>query len=106
MDNEQVKNAVRVMADLVNTFSDKGSEFAKEMSKEHNTLQQSFTKLCFQWIEHVASDKYQTDGRNEGSKKIAKEVLEAFKEKLKVEEGYTGETLEVMSKPSGYCRMI
>lgn len=99
------KELVNDITDYVNTFSNKGEEFCKVMSVEHRTLQQSFTKLCLTWLEHCAKDEYQTDLRNEDSKKIAKELMEAFREK-KMKEGYTGETLELMSKPSGYLRFI
>ena len=109
---EKTKKLVKQFSDYVNTFNDKGKEFCeamesmcKEMSNEHRTLQQSFTKLCLQWLEHCASDEYRTDGRNEQSQKIAREVLEGFKQK-QIQEGFTGETLKMMSKPSGYLGCI
>lgn len=102
---KQTKELVQEVSDYVNTFNDKGKEFCEAMSCEHRTLQQSFTKLCLQWIEHCASDEYRTDGRNEGSQKIAREVLEGFKQK-QIQEGFTGETLKMMSKLSGHLRCI
>jgi len=102
---KDTKELVQEISDYVNTFGDKSQEFCQAMSVEHRTLQQSFTKLCLKWLEHVASDEYRTDGRNEQSQKIAKELLDGFKEK-QIKEGYTGETLKLMSKPSGYLSCI
>jgi hypothetical protein len=102
---KNTKELVQEFSDYVNTFGDKSQEFCQAMSVEHRTLQQSFTKLCLKWLEHVASDEYRTDGRNEQSQKIAKELLDGFKEK-QIKEGYTGETLKLMSKPSGYLSCI
>ena len=102
---KNTKEIVNEITDYVNSFSNKEQEFCKAMSVEHRTLQQSFTKLCLSWLEHCASDEYRTDGRNEQSQKIAKELLDGFKEK-QIKEGYTGETLKLMSKPSGYLRCI
>ena len=102
---KQTKELVQEVSDYVNTFNDKGKEFCEAMSCEHRTLQQSFTKLCLQWIEHCASDEYRTDPRNEGSQKIARELLRGFELK-QIQEGFTGDTLKLMSKPSGYLGCI
>lgn len=45
------------------------------MSTEHRTLQQSFTRLCIEWIKYVASDEYRFDGRNEENHKVCKEIV-------------------------------
>ena len=42
---------------------------------------------------------------NESSKKIASTLMESFKQKM-IEEGFTGLTLEMMSKPSGWLPTI
>jgi hypothetical protein len=102
---KDTKEIVNEITDYVNTFNNKEQEFCKAMSAEHRTLQQSFTKLCLSWLEHCAGSEYRTDGRNEQSKKIAMELLEGFRER-QIKEGYTGDTLELMSKPSGYLRCI
>jgi hypothetical protein len=99
------KEVVQTMSNFVNSYSRTHEEFCTEMSKEHRTLQQSFTRLCLQWIEHVASDEYRTDGRNMGSQIVARELLKGFEEQ-KILEGYTGSSLESMSKPSKYVAMI
>ena len=109
---KQAKELVQEFTDYVNSFNDKGQEFIKamdcicnEMSCEHRTLQQSFTKLCLQWLEHCASNEYRFDGRNEQSHQIAKELLAGFRDK-QIKNGFTGETLKMMSKPSGYLGCI
>lgn len=97
---------VSTLTKHVNTFTRDAKEFNQLMSNEHRTLQQSFTRLCLQWIEHVANEEYRTDGRNEKSKEICKELIEAFKMKYKAQ-GFTDETLnEVMGKPSKHLSFI
>ena len=49
-------------------------EFIKVMGNEHRTLQQRFTQLCFDWLQHC--DTMMTDGRNEASKEIAKKIFD------------------------------
>jgi hypothetical protein len=106
MSNSYVSEAVNSMSTFVNTFSRKDEEFVKEMAKEHRTLQQSFTRLCWAWIEFTASDEYRYDGRNHQSHDISKEVLGAFKEYVRTEKKFDGATLEMMAKPSGYLGFI
>lgn len=87
------------ITNYLNSFNDKSVEFNKAMSVEHRTLQANFTRLALAWLEYVASDEYRTDLRNEGCKKIASELMELFKDKKRAE-GYSGNTLELVSKPS------
>ena len=69
------------MTDFVNTFSKEPTkEFVQAMANEHRTLQQSFTRLCLEWIEHCASQDYRTDGRNESSHATCKAIVESYKE--------------------------
>jgi hypothetical protein len=76
------KEMASEMTDFVNTFSsDSKKEFVQAMANEHRTLQQSFTRLCLEWIEHCASQEYRTDGRNESSHTTCKIMVEAYKEK-------------------------
>jgi hypothetical protein len=102
---KSTKELVQEITDYLNTFNSKEKEFCEAMSCEHRTLQQSFTKLCLQWIEHCASVDYRTDGRNEQSQKIARELLEGFKQK-QANDGFTNETLKMMCKPSGHLSCI
>lgn len=99
------ENLVIEITNYLNSYNNKSAEFNKAMSKEHRTLQQSFTRLCLSWLEHCASDEYRTDGRNEQSKEMAKTLLNGFKDYV-AKNGYTDETLEFMSIPSKYLTLI
>lgn len=103
--SKPTKEMVQDLTDYLDSFNNKGKEFCDEMSREHRTLQQSFTRLCLTWLEHTASPEYHTDGRNEQSQKISRELLESFTQK-QIKEGFTGETLKLMSKPSGWLSTI
>jgi hypothetical protein len=78
--NEKTKEVVNDITDYVNTYS-RRDDFNEIMSMEHRTLQQSFTRLCLRWIEHVSKEEYRTDGRNEQSKNICQKIVNDFKEK-------------------------
>jgi hypothetical protein len=77
---EKIVNTVEEITNLVNSFDNKqvAEVFIGEMSRKHRTLQQSFTQLCLRWIEHCASDTYQTDPRNEDSKVVAKTLIDSY----------------------------
>ena len=74
----QAKEVVNNVTNYLNSFSNKNKEFIAEMNREHRTLQQSFTKLCLEWLENCASEEYNFDGRNEASHKIANVMVEGF----------------------------
>jgi predicted sulfurtransferase len=80
MQEQKTDEIVNQITNYVNTFS-RREEFNEAMSREHRTLQQSFTRLCLKWLEHIAQEGYRTDLRNEASKKIANELVSNFKEK-------------------------
>lgn len=66
--------------DFVNSSNkEKNEEFIKIFSWQHRTLQQSGFGLMLQTLEHIASDNYNTDPRNEDSKKVAQTILKGFK---------------------------
>ena len=104
------------MGDFVNTFNrDKGKEFIDGFCRQHRTLQQSSFRMMLELIEHMASDNYHTDGRNEDSHKITKWLIDGFKEAKKKEylaEGVTEQRAteyvsgEWGSKPSKYLGSI
>ena len=60
------KELARATSDAVNSFSFNSREFCDQMEREHRTLQQSFTRLCFDWIKYC-SEMEHYDGRNEAS---------------------------------------
>lgn len=96
-----------LVTDYLNTFNDeeKCNKFNYAMSRKHRTLQQNFTKLCLRWIEHVASDDYRFDDRNEDSHITCKKLIDLYRN-LKSNEGYTNQTLDLVSKPSNNLRYI
>lgn len=105
--NERAVAAQEAMQRLVNTFGDGNMDaFIALMSVEHRTLQQSFTKLVFKWLELLATEGYPFDQRNENAVSTSKMLLDLFRKYNQEHEGYTGATLDMMSKPSGYMNMI
>ena len=71
-----IDNAQR-LSDLLNSFQFNPERVCQAMTREHRTLQQSFTRLCIHWLCTCASDEYQFDGRNEASHDIAKALIES-----------------------------
>jgi hypothetical protein len=98
------KQVVSNITDYVNTFGDVHAEFIKNMEMEHRTLQQSFTRLCLKWIEHVSSPEYRTDARNQQSQDTCRLMMDLFRDYQGLT--YDGVTLEIMSKPSGFLSSI
>ncbi len=110
------RELAETLTDFVNSSNtEKYDEFVEIFSHQHRTLQQSAIGLMLRVIEHVASDDYQTDARNEDSKKIARNLIDGFKIVKKQEyinEG-TSEakaeeyvSTESGSKPSKYLGFI
>ena len=67
------KELSRTTADAINSYSFSNSDFCQAMALEHRTLQQCFTRLCFEWIKHC-SEMEHYDGRNEASVKACQKV--------------------------------
>lgn len=68
------KQMAKEMSNFVNCFGNSHQkEFVKQMILEHNTLQQSFTRLCIMWFQQLAETKYY-DARNEASVELAKQL--------------------------------
>jgi len=78
----------QMASDFVNAFNPDSKKFIRLMSADHNTIQQAFTKLCLQWVEHVASEDYRTDGRNIASQQVAKLLMSGWAEKQGGSDGY------------------
>lgn len=71
------KENVQKVSSMLNSFSFNPKEFCELMCREHRTLQQSFTRLCIEWLCTCASDEYRYDGRNEASHIVAKALIES-----------------------------
>jgi hypothetical protein len=95
---KDAKEIVSNLTNYVNTFGDVHTEFIKNMETEHRTLQQSFTRLCLKWIEHVGSPEYRTDARNQQSQDTCRLMMDLFRDYQGLT--YNGPTLEIMSQPS------
>jgi hypothetical protein len=63
---------------FINPFNCPSEQFLDAMAREHPTLQQSFTKMCLEWVEKVAKDDYVFDGRNKASHVVCKKLIEDF----------------------------
>lgn len=74
------KKLVKKITDFVNSYSLDQDMFNDAMSREHRTLQQSFTRLCLKWMEYVASDEYRFDGRNEASHDLCDAIITYYKD--------------------------
>jgi hypothetical protein len=80
MSRTTAKELAEIITDFVNSSNtEKYDEFVEIFSHQHRTLQQSAIGLMLRVIEHVASDDYKTDPRNEDSKKIARNLIDGFK---------------------------
>ena len=82
-DFEKMTEAEQLMdkfKDFANRYHGKDTQafLNQQFSRHHRTLQQNMMRFMFGIIEHVASDNYLTDARNEESKKVAQEILKGF----------------------------
>lgn len=80
MELKDIQETVKKVSDIVNTFNDDPMDtFIRQMTFQHRTLQQSFTKLCLKWIETVASSEYRFDGRNQHSHELCEHIITTMK---------------------------
>ena len=68
----------------INSFSFSEKDFCTTMRNEHRTLQQNFTRLCLEWLKTCSKPDYATDGRNQASHDVAKQIVDAVGEDLYV----------------------
>lgn len=77
---KSAEETAQVMSSFVNNMNCGIDEFVKIMSRDHRTLQQTFTNLCFAWIREC-SDKNETgnfDERNEHSVYKCAEIIDTI----------------------------
>lgn len=79
------KDFAETFGNFTNTYGCDVDGFIEGFSRQHRTLQQSMLRVMLATIEHVASDKYSFDARNEESHKVAKKLIQGFKKELKEE---------------------
>lgn len=76
---KNAKELAENISDFVNVMSRDNSEFINAMAMEHPTLQQAFTRLCIQWLEHMASLRdHEIDARNKASRDMARALIESL----------------------------
>lgn len=75
---KDMKRAQEQVSNVLNDFGFNPEEFCKEMAKDHRTIQQSFTRLCFEWLKHCASEDYRHDERNRASHVKCKAIVETM----------------------------
>jgi hypothetical protein len=92
--NEKMKKFASLITGSLNTYCFDHKEFCLAMSGEHRTLQQSFTRFCFQWLVHCASREYGYDERNRQSHITAKRFLESYHQVYPI--GQPSESLPVI----------
>lgn len=82
-EEKEAKDLAEHITRYVNTFSDNLPKFIEAMGHEHRTLQQNFTRLCFEWLKHLASlPENWYDLRNEASVKMARKIVEKFGDEM------------------------
>lgn len=69
--NQEIASAIM---EAVNCFGFDEKRIVKYMSEDHRTLQQSFTKVCVEWLRTLATTSYY-DHRNEASVYFAKALM-------------------------------
>lgn len=66
------------VSDMLNILGFYPEGFCAEMTKDHRTIQQNFTRLCIEWIKTCASDDYRYDERNRASHVKCKAIVETM----------------------------
>lgn len=77
---EERKQEVENVSNMVNKLSFSPQDFCKRFLKEHRSIQDDFTHLCITWLKTIGSDDYEFDDRNKRSHEIAK-MIKGFLEK-------------------------
>lgn len=80
MRNQKLNAAGQEIADQITNYLNGQSDlkpFLRGMSVQHRTLQQCFTRLCVEWMNHLAKleEGRGYDLRNEQSVKFAKKLV-------------------------------
>jgi len=107
MENSEALKLANALENYVNVLNmgKRTDQFIEEMSRLHRTNQQSFTRLMFAWLEHVASEDYRFDPRNQDAHEMCKKIMSLLEKDMEAQ-GFTGATLKMMSKPSGHLGMV
>ena len=91
-----------VFNQFVNTFLRNEEGLKVAFNREHRTRQQAIFKVMCSLIEHMSTDEFRTDGRNEMSKDVAKKLIRGFEHETMEELIKSGEKKENAEKYSKY----
>ena len=67
MSSVKAKADVETVSNMLCSLGFRPELFCAEMTKDHRTIQQNFTRLCIEWIKTCASEDYAYDERNRAS---------------------------------------
>ena len=73
-----MKQNANEVSNMLNSLGFVPELFCEEMKKDHRTIQQNFTRLCFEWIKTCASDDYAHDERNRASHVKCKAIVDTM----------------------------
>lgn len=73
-----MKKEAQEVSNMLNSLGFIPEKFCAEMKRDHRTLQQNFTRLCFEWIKTCASDDYAHDERNRASHVKCKAIVDTM----------------------------
>ena len=79
MTSERAEKDFETISGLLNNYGFKDHEVAEKLANDHPTLQQSFMRLCAEYI-YIQSEKEYSDGRNEQTVKACKKLAEVLKD--------------------------
>lgn len=73
-----MKQNANEVSNMLNSLGFVPELFCAEMRKDHRTIQQNFTRLCFEWIKTCAVDDYPHDDRNRASHVKCKAIVDTM----------------------------
>ena len=88
MERKTAQELVECITDFVNVYGMDKEGFKQAFKRQHRTLQQSTIRLFLEVIEMVGDESYQTDPRNEDSKKTCQALVKGFRLLKENETGY------------------
>ena len=71
-----MKQNANEVSNMLNSLGFVPELFCAEMRKDHRTIQQNFTRLCFEWIKTCAQEDYPHDERNRASHVKCKYIVD------------------------------
>jgi len=100
------KELAIALTDFVNSYNFDKEGFINQFCREHRTLQQSAVRLMLELLEHISTEEYRFDGRNQGSHKVCKDLMVGFKKIIIERELKLGTTEEaaINYANSEYCK--